>query len=296
MLNFDNAFSQVGNSAHPHACIIFDDLQSYRTIASTYILEGLKKNEKCVMAVDEYTSAMIAEDFLAAGEDVDGYLEKGRLVIVNVKESYAGNGGFDPDQTVKIWQKSCRNTVKQGYDALRVVGEATFSLGGPDLAGKLIYYENIINQVLFPEFPFKSLCVYNKNLYPPEIIKAAISAHPILFHNQELFLENIYYVPPHIHFEKHRVRDEIEIWLANIKRNDQNIHARKMEFIRTLSQRIAHDFNNLLLPITGMAELLLEELPEDSELYENAHEILSAGRKGSVLVNEIMSLGSRTGH
>jgi hypothetical protein len=45
-----------------------------------------------------------------------------------------------------------------------------------------------------------------------------------------------------------------------------------------------------------MAELLMEELPKDSELYENAHEILSAGQKGSVLVNEIMSLGSRTGY
>jgi signal transduction histidine kinase len=84
------------------------------------------------------------------------------------------------------------------------------------------------------------------------------------------------------------------VWLANIKRNDQNIHARKMEIIRTLSQRIAHDFNNLLLPITGTAELLMDELPEDSELYENALEIFNSGQKGRVLVNEILSLGSRT--
>ena len=424
MLNFDSVFSRVGDSTHPHACIIFDDLHSYRNIASKYILEGLNKNEKCVMAVDDYDPAMIATDFLAAGEDMDASIKDNRLVIFNVKESYAGNGGFDPDKTVEIWQKICRNTVEEGFDALRVVGEATFSLGGPELADKLIYYENIINQVLFPKFPFKSLCAYNKTLYPPEIIKAAISAHPILFYNDDLFLENIHYVPPHIHFKKHKTRDEIEVWLANVKRNNQNIqalresenkfralfekaplsyqsldengnflnvnetwlnvlgytrdevigrnfaeflhpdwknhfeenfprfkavgevlgvefeirkkdgsfilvsfngnigkhpdqsfhqthcifqditekkqeeerliHAKKMEFIRSISQRIAHDFNNLLMPITGMAELLMAELPEDSELYENAHEILSAGRKGSVLVKEIMSLGSQT--
>lgn len=424
MLNFDNAFSQVGNSAHPHACIIFDDLSCYRDIASKYILEGLNKNEKCVMAVDDYNPAMIAEDFLAAGADMNACLEQERLIIVNVKESYSGNGGFNPDQTVKIWQSLCQKSVEQGFEALRVVGEATFSLGSPDLADKLIYYENIINQVLFPEFPFKSLCVYNKDLYPPEIIKAAISAHPILFYNDELFLENIHYIPPDIHFKAQKERDEIEIWLANVKRNNQNIqalresekkfralfekaplsyqsldengnfldvnetwlkvlgytrdevigrnfaeflhpdwkthfkenfprfkavgevlgvefemkkkdgsfilvsfngkigkhpdqsfqqthcifqditekkqeeerliHAKKMEFIRSLSQRIAHDFNNLLLPITGMAELIMAELPENSDLYENALDIFNSAQKGSSLVNEIMSLGSRT--
>lgn len=423
-MDFDHTFSQVGGSPHSHACIIFDDLTSYRNIACKYILDGLNKNEKCIMAVDDYTLAMIRDDFTAAHEDIDHYLEDERLVIFNVQKSYAANGGFDPDKTVEIWQKICRNTVKEGFEALRVVGEATFSLGGPELADKLIYYENIINQVLFPEFPFKSLCVYNKTLYPPEIIKAAISAHPILFYNDDLFLENIHYVPPHFHFKKNRARDEIEVWLANVKRNNQNIqalresenkfralfekaplsyqsldengnflnvnetwlnvlgytrdevigrnfaeflhpdwknhfkenfprfkavgevlgvefeirkkdgsfilvsfngkigkhpdqsfqqthcifqditekkqeeerliHAKKMEFIRSLSQRIAHDFNNLLLPITGMAELIMADLPEESDLYENAREIFNSAQKGSSLVHEIMSLGSRT--
>lgn len=422
-MDFDHAFSQVGGSPHPHACIIFDDLASYRKIACKYILEGLNKNEKCVMAVDDYTLAMIRDDFAAVRENIDPYLEDERLVIFNVQESYAGNGGFDPDQTVKIWQKVSKKAIDEGFDALRVVGEATFFLSSPELADKLIYYENIINQVLFPFYPFKSLCVYNKRLYPPEIIKTAISAHPILFYNDSLYLENIHYIPPQIHFKKNKARDEIEVLLANVKRNNQNIqslresekkfkalfenaplsyqsldengnfidvnetwlkvlgytrdeiigrnfadflhpdwknyfkenfprfkavgetlgvefelikkdgtyilvsfhgkidkhpdqsfqqthcifqditekkqmeerliHARKMEFISSLSQRIAHDFNNLLLPITGMAELLMAELPEGSEMYETAHEILKNGQKGGVLVNEIMSLSSR---
>jgi hypothetical protein len=42
-VDFDHAFSQVGGSPHPHACIIFDDLTSYRKIACKYILDGLSK-------------------------------------------------------------------------------------------------------------------------------------------------------------------------------------------------------------------------------------------------------------
>jgi signal transduction histidine kinase len=435
MQNFDTFFSRVGGSTHPHACIIFDDLSCYRKIACKFILEGLGNNEKCIMATDRYEPAMIAKDFARTGEDINPCLADERLTILNVRESYSGNGGFDPDKTVKLWQKVTRKAVDQGFTAVRVVGEATFSLGSPELAGKLIYYENIINQVLFPNYPFKSLCVYDKNLYPPEIIKTAISGHPILFYNDELYLENIHYVPPGIYFKKHKARDEIDVWLANVKRNNQNIQslranhrkleaifdsthnilmlvdkdcritkinkhmdgkddrpktdvygllfgdafqcihalgeggcgqnpkcsrcpvrtkiestfstgqpchdeegqmifaaegkhipriflisttllefdaapgvllsmtditdhkrlearvlqAQKMESLGNLAGGIAHDFNNLLFPITGIAELLLEDFPRDSPEHESIAEILQAGKRGRDLVKQILS-------
>ncbi len=223
--SFDQMFSQVGESSHPHACIIFDDLSCYRRIASRYIIEGLNKNEKCIMAVDTYRQDMIEEDFAAAGENLQSHLTEERLLVIDVRKSYSGNGGFEPDNTVRIWQEASRKAVDQGFKALRVVGEATFSLGSPDLADKLVYYENIINQVLFPHYPFKSLCVYDKRLYPPEIIKAAISAHPILFYNDELYLENIHYIPPDIHFRENKAMDEVDAWLANVRRNNRNIRS-----------------------------------------------------------------------
>jgi PAS domain S-box-containing protein len=82
-----------------------------------------------------------------------------------------------------------------------------------------------MNDVLFKKFPFKSLCVYNRKLYPLEIIKTAICAHPILFYNDKLFGENIYYIPPEIYFKDENARDEIDIMLRNIQRNNDNIVA-----------------------------------------------------------------------
>ncbi|WP_022669070.1 PAS domain S-box protein [Desulfospira joergensenii] len=225
MYHFDNSFSKISNCSHPHACIIYDNLDAYRQIASRYILEGLNANEKCIMAIDKYNERMIEADFADTEVDFPACIENGKLTIINVQESYSGNGGFDPDETIKIWQKEATKAVNEGYDALRVVGEATFSINGPELAEKLIYYENIINEILFPNFPFKSLCVYDKNLYNPEVIRTAISAHPILFYNDDLYLENIHYVPPEIHFKGNGIRDEIDIWLANVKRNNENLIA-----------------------------------------------------------------------
>jgi hypothetical protein len=104
---------------------------------------------------------------------------------------------------MSILIEQTKQAVSEGYGALRMVAEATFSLGSSGLFKKLIYYENIINEGLFPKYPFKSLCVYDKSIYPPEIIKAAIQAHPILFYNGELFLQNIHYIPPEVHFDVH---------------------------------------------------------------------------------------------
>ncbi|MFO7816404.1 MAG: MEDS domain-containing protein [Desulfovibrionales bacterium] len=239
--NFVSIFSQNDSHCHPHACIIFDVLKSYRRVAFSFIREGLEENEKCIMAVDSYHKALVSRDFARVGLDMETYLQSGRLVIIDVGSSYSGNSGFDPDSTIEIWKHESMKAFSDGFNALRVVGEATFALEGPGLHEKLIYYENIINQVLFEKYPFKSLCAYDKNRYPSEVIKAAIRAHPILFYNEELFLENIHYVPPEIHFKQEKTEEEIDRWLENVRKNNKNLKELKESNERL---DLALDFSN----------------------------------------------------
>lgn len=70
--------------------------------------------------------------------------------------------------------------------------------------------------------------------------------------------------------------------------------AQKMESIGNLAGGIAHDFNNLLSPIIGMTELLLEDLPPGSIQYENAKEIIRAGKRGGELVTQILAFSRQT--
>jgi len=74
------------------------------------------------------------------------------------------------------------------------------------------------------------------------------------------------------------------------------IQSQKAEAIGTLAGGIAHDFNNILYPIIGLSELLLEDLPEDSFEHENALEILTAGKRGSELVKQILSFSRQAEH
>ncbi len=70
----------------------------------------------------------------------------------------------------------------------------------------------------------------------------------------------------------------------------------KMESIGNLAGGIAHDFNNILFPITGMSELLLEDLPMGSPEWENVQEIFKAGKRGSDLVKQILTFSRQSEH
>ncbi len=65
--------------------------------------------------------------------------------------------------------------------------------------------------------------------------------------------------------------------------------AQKMEAIGTLASGIAHDFNNILWPIMGLAELLLEDLPQGDSSHHYVSEILSAASRATDLVNQILA-------
>jgi PAS domain S-box-containing protein len=96
------------------------------------------------------------------------------------------------------------------------------------------------------------------------------------------------------------VSSDISQWKReeeNRKRLEERLsQAQKMEAIGNLAGGIAHDFNNILFPITGLAELLMEDLSPDSFEHENARQIYKAGQRGGDLVQQIMAFSRQTEH
>ncbi len=74
---------------------------------------------------------------------------------------------------------------------------------------------------------------------------------------------------------------------------EQFFQAQKMEAIGRLSGGIAHDFNNILAAMNGYAEFLVDDLDEDSEQYQFAHNILLAGIQARDLVDQLLSFSRR---
>jgi PAS domain S-box-containing protein len=209
------------------------------------------------MATDQYAPDQIREDFERLDVDMDSFMQKGQLILLNVRKSYAKDREFDPDNTLKTWQRVTETACQDGFDRLRVVGEATFVYGKPELYKKLIYYENIINRELFPKYSHISMCVYARDLYPPEVIKAVIQAHPLLVYNDRMIDSNIYYVPPEIYFRKNSKEEEIDRWLENMAASNATNQAliQSEEKFRTIFHNAGdvfyiHDLNADNLPGT----------------------------------------------
>lgn len=89
-----------------------------------------------------------------------------------------------------------------------------------------------------------------------------------------------------------RASAELQRMLSERKREkleQQLRHSQRMETIGVLAGGIAHDFNNILQPISGYAELLYTDLPEDSPLRDDVMEIRHGADRARDLVRQILS-------
>ncbi len=83
--------------------------------------------------------------------------------------------------------------------------------------------------------------------------------------------------------------------ISDIKKIHRHIQqTQKMEALGSLAGGIAHDFNNILFPITGMSEMLLEDLTPGSMVHKNAQSILAAGKRGNDLVKQILAFSRQS--
>ena len=71
------------------------------------------------------------------------------------------------------------------------------------------------------------------------------------------------------------------------------LQAQKMEAIGTLAGGVAHDLNNILSGIVSYPELLLLQIPEDSQLRKPLLTIQNSGEKAATIVQDLLTLARR---
>jgi PAS domain S-box-containing protein len=69
--------------------------------------------------------------------------------------------------------------------------------------------------------------------------------------------------------------------------------SQKMEAVGRLAAGVAHDFNNILTVITGRAQLLMSDLPEDSRYRFDAGEIARAAERAVGVTNQLLAFGRK---
>ena len=79
---------------------------------------------------------------------------------------------------------------------------------------------------------------------------------------------------------------------VDLKKQNQRLHNQDLETLGILAGGIAHDFNNILATISGYAEIIKDDLPDDSQFSENVAKILAAVDRARSLTNKILSFNT----
>jgi PAS domain S-box-containing protein len=65
--------------------------------------------------------------------------------------------------------------------------------------------------------------------------------------------------------------------------------SQRLESLGTLAGGMAHEFNNMLVPIQGLAQLTMREVPEGGRAHQNLNTILNNSRRAAHLVEKILA-------
>lgn len=69
---------------------------------------------------------------------------------------------------------------------------------------------------------------------------------------------------------------------------EQLLQSQKKESIGRLAEGIAHDFNNILTPIIGYTDMILQDLPDNSEIKEDLTIVFNSAHRARKLVAQIL--------
>jgi len=92
-------------------------------------------------------------------------------------------------------------------------------------------------------------------------------------------------------------RDITETKRAEMERDrleTQLQQAQKMETIGSLAGGIAHDLNNILFPISGLSEMLLDEISPETPEHDSIEQIYKSAQRGSELVKQILAFSRQS--
>jgi len=173
--NRESGIDVIGNVPWgAHFCLFYETKEDLIGLLVPYFKAGLENNEFCIWVTSEPLEVEDAKVAIRQAVDVDRYIEKGQIEILDYKEWYTRSGEFNAEEVLKIWVEKENQAVKRGFDGLRLTGN-TFWLEDKDW-GTFLDYEATVNGII-GEHRVLALCTYSLGKCGSSEIIEVISAH-----------------------------------------------------------------------------------------------------------------------
>ncbi|MBI5778411.1 MAG: sigma 54-interacting transcriptional regulator [Planctomycetes bacterium] len=142
-----------------HFCQFYQTKQDLINILVPYFKAGLKNNEFCMWITSEPLGAAEAKSALAKEvKDLDDYIKKGHIEILDYRQWYTKSGRFNEDAVLAGWAAKEEKALKKGFAGLRLSGN-TFWLEKKDWKA-FTDYEEAVNNVI-GQHRMMAICTYS---------------------------------------------------------------------------------------------------------------------------------------
>ena len=130
-----------------HFCQFYQTREDLIDIMVPYFKAGLENNEFCMWVTSEPLDIDDAKESLRkATRNLDDYIERDQIRILDAIQWYIRSGEFDPDAVLQNWIRIEKEAVERGFDGLRLAGN-TFWLREKDWR-KFVDYEAMANKMI----------------------------------------------------------------------------------------------------------------------------------------------------
>ena len=203
-----------GHHCNDHFAQIYESGEERFSAAIPFMRHGLERGDRCLYVVDESTEAEVKAAMRTAGLDVDAAVDSGALSFHTVQDTYLRNETFNPDEMVDFYAETVAEATVE-YEALRIVAETTWLQEDATTVEQFMDYEAKVNE-LFAETDALAICQYDRNGFPPEVIREIVQTHPHLIYDGAV-CHNVYYTPPAEFFGPDQPTREVDRMLRTLR-------------------------------------------------------------------------------
>lgn len=162
-----------------HICSVYDtDDQLVETVAD-FLNEGLTRGERCWYVPAGAEAGAIRAAMERLGVDVAAESTRSALHLLDSNDTYTVRGGFDPEQTMRVFSEAIEQALTDGFKGFRAAAEMSWALEIDDGAEAVIAYESLL-RMLFSTAPATGLCLYDRRRMPSVLVHGALLTHPIV--------------------------------------------------------------------------------------------------------------------
>jgi len=110
-----------------HLCQLYQTKGDLIDILVPYFKAGLNSNELCVWLTSEPLTVEKARASLTgAVRELNDYIKKGQIEIVNASEWYTKSGKFNSEEVLRRWIEKEKLALQKGFDGLRISGNISW--------------------------------------------------------------------------------------------------------------------------------------------------------------------------